>query len=90
MREAVNTAGPVSTSSSTASNRPRLARSGAATSPTSITTRLSLSGYLASGQHGASSVRARAQANIASASSEPCKRLDIRLSPLALMTYSHP
>ena len=37
---------------------------------------------------GCSSVRARRQANVARASSEPCMRLDIRLLPLASMMYS--
>ncbi len=37
---------------------------------------------------GCCSVRARRQANVASASSEPCMRLDIRLLPLARMMYS--
>ena len=43
----------------------------------------------AADQHeGCSSVRARRQPNVASASSEPCIRLDIRLLPLARMMYS--
>ena len=39
---------------------------------------------------GCSSVRARWQAKAASASSEPCMRLDMRLLPLARMMYSSP
>jgi hypothetical protein len=37
---------------------------------------------------GVSSVRARAQPNAASASSEPCIRLDINVWPPARITYS--
>ena len=37
---------------------------------------------------GSFSVRTRLHASVASASSEPCMRLDMRVLPLARMTYS--